>query len=106
MSKRYVAKGYVLGNYWGGGTGAYPARKVTGETKDAVLAEAKKKLDDGSLDSGMGYESLIGAILDIEEIETVTVDGKEFERSENEIEFIGDLNESQCSFLTDCLLQM
>jgi len=38
-------------------------------------------LKDGSIDSGMGYESLIGAMMVIEIIETITIDNKEYNNS-------------------------
>jgi hypothetical protein len=101
---RYKAQGYVLGNYWGGGTGAYPTIKITGETKEEVLAKAGEKLKDGGLDSGMGYESLIGAVLDIKCRTTVEIDGKDFHNEETEMEFIGELNEDQSEFLLSCIV--
>lgn len=98
---KYITKGFVLGNCWGGSTGSYPIVKLQNVNKDLLLEEAKKKLEDGSLDSGMGYESLIGAILDIEEIDTKTIDDKKYSRSIFIIEFIGNLNEEQRAFLQE-----
>lgn len=96
---KYIARGLVLGNYWGGGTGSYPSVKLENDDKDKLLEEANKKLEDGSLDSGMGYESLIGALLNIEEIDTKVIDGKEYTRSEFSIESIGILTQEQFDFL-------
>ena len=100
---KYIAKGLVLGNYWGGGKGSYPTKKLENDDKDELLKEAVNKLEDGSLDSGMGYESLIGAILNIEEIDTKIIDGKEYSRSEFSIESIGILTEEQFDFLEEQL---
>lgn len=63
--------GVVLGNLWGGGRGYYPAAIIAGEFErgEEITMEAAKMLDTGALDSGMGYESLMGAVLAIEEIE-------------------------------------
>lgn len=103
---RYVAQGHVLGNYWGGGSGSYPTIKISGDTKEEVLEKAEKALEDGSLDSGMGYESLIGAVLDVTCITTVEIDGKEFTNEETEMEFVGELTEAQSDFLLDCILAL
>lgn len=63
--------GAVLGNMWGGGRGYYQARRIAGEYEHAGEIEQKAldMLADGSLDSGMGFDGLVGAVLDIEEIE-------------------------------------
>ena len=58
----------------------------------------------GALDSGMGFEFLKGAVLDIEEIETTKYKGKEFKRSEYITEFIGDLSKKEQDFLLECNL--
>lgn len=103
---RYEAQGCVLGNYWGGGAGSYPTIKIKGDTKEEVLEKATKSLEDGSLDSGMGFESLIGAVLDVTCITTVEIDGKTFTNKENEIESIGNLTEAQFDFLLGCLMEI
>lgn len=100
---KYIAEGFVLGNYWGGGTGSYPTIKFEADTKEELLEKADKALEDGSIDSGMGYESLISAILGITKITTIEVDGKIFTNKETEEEFIGELNDQQADFLMECL---
>jgi hypothetical protein len=95
----YKCKGHVIGNYWGGGKGSYPITKLKAVTKEELLKIANEKLKDGSLDSGMGYESLIGARLDIEEIDTVIVNDKSYSRSEYYTEFIGELTDDELEFL-------
>ena len=97
----YSATGHVLGHFWGGGIGAYGSKKITSDTKEELLDKAKKMLDDGSLDSGMGYESLIGACIEITCKTVVEIDGKDFVNKEYEVEFIGNLTEEQIDFLTD-----
>ena len=101
--KTYKSSGIVYGNFWGGGEGAYqaenlPYKRDPYKSKKALLKEATEMLD-GRLDSGMGYESLIGAMLEIEEIETIKKNGKQFTRSEFETVFIGDLTDKQKDFL-------
>ncbi len=90
-TKYYKIKGFVYGNYWGGGKGSYRSESYQGDNLDKLMKEIKGDLKTGVLDSGMGYESLIGAILEIETIETIKHNGKEYSNSEFEIEFMGDL---------------
>ena len=101
--KKYIARGLVYGNYWGGGRGAYASETIKAPTIKKLLETAKKMLKDGSLDSGMGYESLIGAAFDVEEVETIEKNGKKYSRSEYSIELIGKLNEKEREFLTENL---
>jgi hypothetical protein len=96
---RFEAKGIVLGNYWGGGKGSYTSKRIKANTLEELLTIATKMLDDGSLDSGMGYESLIGALLEVSTITTVLINDKEFINTETEIHFIGDLSEEESEFL-------
>lgn len=98
---KYESTGLVYGNFWGGGQGSYPARRLEAGTKEELLKQAKEGLD-GSLDGGMGYESLIGAMLNITKFTTTNIDGKEFVNKEHETEFVGELTEEQVDFLIDC----
>ena len=104
MKTEYIAKGFVYGKCWGGGFGGYPSREVTGKTEAELLAKAEADLKSGALDSGMGFEFLKGAVLNIEEIETIKYKDKEFKRSEYITEFIGDLTEKEQDFLLECNL--
>jgi hypothetical protein len=99
---KFTSTGFVLGNYWGGGSGAYKARVLSADTKEELIKKATEMLNDGSLDSGMGYESLIGALLNITTITTIMHKGKKFANKETEPVFIGDLTESQEDFLNEC----
>ena len=102
-SVKFTAKGHVLGNYWGGGQGAYPTIKFTGDSKEEILEKANAALKDGSMDSGMGYESLIGAILLVKATTKIIVEGKEFANDEYEEITIGKLKDDQLQFLEECL---
>jgi len=99
-TKKFKSTGLVYGRYWGGGEGSYPARKISADTKEDLIKQAIEGLN-GSLDSGMGYECLLGASLNITEITTVEIEGKLFTNEETEMEFIGDLTEEQQEFLID-----
>jgi len=101
MTKTFKTTGIVLGNCWGGGNAAYAANNLKGETKESIIEQATKGLEDGSLDAGMGFESLVGALICIETIETIEVDGKEFSRSEFETIHVGELTESEQDFLDE-----
>jgi hypothetical protein len=96
---RFAAKGIFFGSYWGGGKGSYAAKRIQADTLEELLTLAKKMLDDGSLDDGMGYESLIGALLEVSTISTVLINDKEFTNIETDIQFIGDLSETEIDFL-------
>ena len=101
--KEYISSGLVYGKHWGAGFGSYEARELRAKTKNALLREAIKELKSGGLDNGMGFESLKGAILEIREIETINIKGKEYKRSEYITELIGDLTEKEQDFLQDSL---
>ena len=58
-------------------------------------------LDDGFLDAGMGYEFLIGALLNITKITTIEIEGKDFVNKEYETEFIETLTEEEEDFLEE-----
>ena len=88
-------------HYWFCGEGTYKAESLEGEDLKELIKKAKKMLKDGSLDSGMGYESLIGALLTIEKIKTITKNGKDYQNSEFENLFIGNLTDKQIEFLDE-----
>jgi hypothetical protein len=100
METTYKASGYVLGNHWGGGEGAYPTIRLEADTFAEVLAKCNNALEDGSLDSGMGFERLIGAIINVTTITTIVFEDKDFINKEVESHFIGELTEEQEEFLT------
>ena len=58
-----------------------------------------KHFNDGSLDGGMGFESLIGAILHIDKITEKLIEGKVFVNVETEHEIIGEIDEDEALFL-------
>jgi hypothetical protein len=61
---KYKASGVVLGYTWNNVLGAYPSIELEGYNSIEDLTEdANKKLEEGGLDSGMGFQSLKGAML-------------------------------------------
>ena len=99
----YSAKGWVLGNLWGGGKGPYPSSPISADTYEELLKLANEKLEDGSLDSRMGFDGLIGAILDITKYSTIDIEGKSYTNEEYFEELIGDLTEEDQDYLYNCL---
>ena len=97
----YSSTGLVYGTFWGGGEGAYGARELQADTKKDLIKQANDGLD-GSLDSGMGFERLIGALLNVEKTTTIVVDGKLFHAADCDIAFIGKLTRKQKEFLLEC----
>ena len=100
-SVEVFAKGAVIGNHWGGGRGFYPSAKLSADSMEKLMEEANRRLKDGSLDGGMGFKSLIGAILNIEEITTIILDEKEFKHFEYHTHLIGDLTCEEQDALLD-----
>lgn len=80
----FSAEGIVLGNYWGGGKGYYKARGYQNNHHGPLIKEIQEALEKGSLDSGMGYESLIGARMAITAHYEIEIEGKKFFRHETE----------------------
>lgn len=99
-TKQFISTGIVLGNLWGGGVGSYPARKLSAETREDLIKKANEGLD-GSLDSGMGFERLLGALLFITARTTIEHEGKQFTNKETEEVFIGESTEEQQDFLME-----
>jgi hypothetical protein len=102
IKKSYRSEGFVLGNYWGGGQGAYPCTKFESDNLDDLIKQNELALKSGSLDSGMGYESLIGARLWIVTISKIMYEGQEYINTEYDDQFIGELTSDEQDFLLDC----
>lgn len=100
----YIAKGLVYGKLWGGGTGAYPSEVVQAKTLKTLEKKILKGIETGALDSGMGYEELIGAIMNITKITTIEQNGEEYHKKDNELKFYGTLSEKEKNFLTETFL--
>ena len=104
FERRFIGRGYVLGNCWGGGKCAYRAAKLISEDKESLINVARKRLEDGSLDSGMGFESLIAAVIEIEEEITTVILGDVFICRKYDSAIIGEnVSESDEEFLLSLL---
>lgn len=96
---RYEAKGVVLGNLWGGGEASYPSETVKADTEIELMQTLNDMLKSGALDSGMGFDGLIGAYMMKCKIETFIYNGKPYDGRHYEELFLGDLREDQKDFL-------
>lgn len=107
MEKTYIAKGEVLGHAWGGGQFSYPSVQVSAGTLDELYDIINKSLQDGSLDSGYGFESLKGCLMKINCICTIIhEDGLSYSRQDDWLEVFGDLNEQEQEFLAQYMLKV
>lgn len=100
--KTFNAKGIVIGNLWDGGLGTYPSIKFNGfQTESDLYKEIRKQLKSGLLDSGMGYENLIGALMKIEEIRSMIYKRKTFISSRHREKFFGKISDLEKDFLEE-----
>ena len=102
--KSYKATGFVLGNLWGGGQGAYPTIELEADTKESLMEKAKVALDDGTIDSGMGFESLVGAVLDITESTMVEIEDEIYINEKYIFDTVGELTDEQYEWLQNSCL--
>lgn len=91
----YTADGVVLGNFWGGGGGWYPARKYYGGIFTPLKNEIKEDFESGALDSGMGYESLVGAFMVVVKHTIIEYKGKKFENETSSRMWLGSVNKRE-----------
>ena len=99
----YKATGIVLGNYWGGGKGSYPTHEINANSLRELNEKIEEQLKSGSLDSGMGFESLIGAAMMIDTIDIRQIDGKRFVAHDYKQVLFGELSEEQQDFLMEAV---
>lgn len=90
MKTKYSSYGSVIGNLWGGGKGIYVAKRLKNyDSKEELIKDLNKMLDDCSLDDGMGFESLTGAVLTITTKTSTIIDNKVFTNYQDEFITIG-----------------
>jgi len=101
MKTSYSAKGYVVGIHWGEKVkSAYPSKEVKAETLEELKVKIEKGICDGTLDSGFGFQNLIGAYMRVTTHRTIEVEGFLFENTSCDYEFHGQLSESDVEFLS------
>ena len=90
----YQADGIITGHFWGGGIGFYYARKYTDfKSLDDLKETIKKDFKSGAIDSGFGFEKIIGARMKIDKINIRTIDGDDYVNVKHEIFELGDMSE-------------
>jgi len=100
MSKTYNAVGKVLGECFTGGTCYFSCKKLSNyKTKEELFKVAHELFESGELDAGFGFRSLRGALLEVEEVETIVIDGKNYIHSEFELHEIGEIPENDFDML-------
>ena len=98
----WSATGLVYGIDWGFNYIAYPSISFQNDSYEGLLAEANKALANESIDSGMGFESIIGALLEITCETSIEIEENTFINYTKTTVFIGDLTEEQQEFLEEC----
>ena len=98
--KTYKSSGLVYGNFWGGGAGAYPAEKGYSHNYKELKEDIENGIKDGSLDSGMGFQSLKGALIIVETIRTLPFKGRRYTNSTFKKVYFGDLSYKEKIFLS------
>ena len=86
---KYHSSGFVLGDLWGGAKYyVYPTRTFSADSLEELLELNKAALADGSLDSGMGFERLLAAKLNITTQTSVVIEGEVFTNKQYNFEYI------------------
>ena len=99
---RYLAEGDVLGLDWMGKEVVYKAAAASGKTLKELRKSVKARLKDGSLDSGFGFERLLGARMDIYKVYQRKSPIGEVSRF-FKTEFFGDLTPTQKEFIKEMM---
>lgn len=95
----YKAKGLVYGCLWDNSMGSYPSKEVYSENFDELKEMIMSGIDDGSLDSGMGYQQLVGAIMEITTITDIVINDDVYTNKKYQVEYFGELSETEIEFL-------
>jgi hypothetical protein len=104
---RYSAKGVVYGYTWGGGEGSYPSKTIEADTLEDLNLQIENGIFDKSLDSGMGYETIAGAIVDITIFTTIVIDGDIYTNKKYDtLYFTKQLTKKQEEFLQQALFAL
>ena len=96
----YVAKGFVLGTTWLDTDGAYPTKLVRGNSIEEIESTINHMIETNVLDNGMGFKSLIGALITIRITTTIVIDGDTFTNNKYIFgNFYGSLTNEQQDYL-------
>ena len=95
----YVAKGFVLGTTWLDNDGAYPTKLVRGNSIEEIESTINQMIESNVLDNGMGFKSLIGALMTIRITTKIVIDGDTFTNHKHIGNFYGSLTDDQQNYL-------
>lgn len=87
----YQAFGNVIGLTWDFTEGAYEARRYTAKTREELMQQIKKDFESGALDSGFGFQKLIGAEMQITKSSILRINGLYYEAEDDEIVELGNI---------------
>jgi len=71
LGSKYSAWGICVGNLWGGGQGSFLTRHYHNDDLETMKKEIQKDLRSGTIDSGMGFESMIRATMVIQKVTSI-----------------------------------
>lgn len=99
QQEEFKARGHVYGEYWGGGKGVYAAKILTGTSMEEIIKAAKEGVDKNSLDDGMGFKEILGALLEVTKTKSIEIDGEVYYNTSTELIVVGDLTKERIEFL-------
>ena len=102
MKTYYSCHGLVLGLDWGFGQSAYPAEELISDSLEGLKADIEAGIKDGSLDSGMGFQKLIGAFMIIETKRGIVYNVKCYYNKTTKRYYTKGLTPKQKWFLSHC----
>ena len=100
---RFQAKGLACGTTWDGDEIIYPTIDYRSRSLEDLEDQINKGIEDGSIDSGMGFQKIIGALMTVTTISTVILDGKYYTNSEDQVRAYGDLTVPHIKWMEDLL---
>lgn len=78
VSTKYFADGYCWGRLWGGGEGGYEATQYEASNLETLREMINTGIKDGTIDGGMGFERMLGALMNIRQVSVIEIVGSEF----------------------------
>ena len=90
-TKRYSTIGYVWGHCWGGGEVGYTAKQLKANDMKSIKEQAIEGIENKSLDTGMGFEKITGALLLVKIEDVITIDKKEYINTEYQNLVVGNI---------------
>ena len=101
---RYRAKGLVCGIDWNNDETIYPTIEYSSRSRlEDLEDQINKGIEDGSIDGGMGYQKIIGALMTVTTIRTIILDGKYYTNSEDQVRAYGNLTVPHIKWMEDLL---